>query len=479
MSNGASEITMKWNKRRSLCKRTDVSLSVIILAAGAGKRMHSALPKVLHRLAGKPLLAHVVDTVKHLNPAQIYVVYGYQGEQVKQTLADLPVQWVPQAEQLGTGHAVAQVLPYLADDEQVLVLFADVPLISLHSLQAILIATPLHGLGLLVAQVDNPTGLGRILRDDREQICAIIEERDANEQQRKITEIYGGILTTTGRRLKAWLPALNNNNAQGEYYLTDIVAKAIADYCPIHSVTVSSSYEILGVNDRQQLAVLERHYQSLQAAKLMANGVTLADPQRLDIRGELQTAADVYFDINVIIEGKVTIGANSKIGAHCILRNTQIGENVEILPNSIVDGAVIEAGSKVGPYARIRPKTYLAANSKVGNFVEVKNTAIGEGSKVNHLNYLGDAQIGKQVNIGAGTIICNYDGVAKHTTTIGDGAFIGSDCQLVAPVTIGPDATIGAGSTITHDAPAQALTLSRVKQRSVANWKRRARASAD
>lgn len=450
-----------------------MTLSTVILAAGQGKRMLSQTPKVLHRLAGKPLLEHVVNTTQSLdntNPA--IIIYGHDGEKVQHALSHLNVKWAHQAEQLGTGHAVQQALPHLNDAQRVLVLYGDVPLISTATLKKLIASTPADAIGILTAIFPNPTGLGRIIRDTKNQIIGIVEEKDATEAQRKITEINSGIYLIPAALLKKWLPTLSNHNAQKEYYLTDIISLAVQDKIAIHSLQPESFAEVLGVNDRLQLAMLERHYQMQQAEKFMLRGVTFYDPARFDLRGELITGQDVTIDINVIIEGSVKIGNHCVIGANTILRNVIIGDNTEIKANSVIDGAEIANNCVIGPFARIRPGTILSAHAHIGNFVEIKNSTVGASSKINHLSYIGDSEVGKHVNIGAGAITCNYDGVNKHRTIIGDNAFVGSNSQLVAPITIGEGATIGAGSTITRDAPAHQLTISRSAQKTIENWQR-------
>jgi bifunctional UDP-N-acetylglucosamine pyrophosphorylase/glucosamine-1-phosphate N-acetyltransferase len=449
-----------------------MNLSIVILAAGNGKRMKTSLPKVLHRLAGKSLLEHVFNTAKALNPQQIFIVHGNGGDKVQQALRHLDALWVRQSEQRGTGHAVQQAIPSLADNERVLVLYGDVPLISLETLKLLLQQTPENDLGILTAQFDNPAGFGRIIRDQTNRVMAIVEHKDANESQLQIREINTGIITTSAKNLKEWLPQLKAQNAQGEFYLTDIVALAVSEGVAVHTTAVTASEEVQGVNNLIELAKIERYYQLQQAQYLMAQGVTLQDPHRFDVRGELDIAADTFIDVNVILEGKVVVGEGSKIGPNCFLRNVTLGKQVEILPNCVIDGATIEDHAIVGPFARMRPGTHLAPEAKVGNFVEVKNTYIGKGSKASHLSYLGDTTIGKNVNVGAGVITCNYDGVNKHKTLIEDEVFIGSNTSLVAPVKIGEGATIGAGSTITQDAPANQLTLARSKQQSIAAWER-------
>lgn len=455
-----------------------MSLHIVILAAGQGKRMYSVTPKVLHPLAGKPMLERVIETAMQLNPAAIYVIVGHAHEQIRQHLAHLPVQWINQDKQLGTGHAVLQALPLIPPEAQVLVLSGDVPLIQSITLQHLIThcQPPLQGLaplGLLLACVPDPTGLGRIIRDDAQQICAIVEEKDASELERQINEVYSGICCTSANHLHRWLPMLTNHNAQQEYYLTEIIALAVAEKIAIVSIQAPHNYEIQGINTRVQLEQLERVWQHRQAVALLEAGITLADAHRIDIRGELHCGQDVYIDVNNVFTGQVHIGKNSHIGSNCVINNATIGENCTVLPNSVLDNCHIDDHCQIGPFARLRPGTRLAAHCKVGNFVETKNAVLGCGSKANHLSYLGDTTIGCDVNIGAGTITCNYDGANKHQTVIGDGVNIGSDTQLVAPVTIGDYATIGAGSTIRKNAPAGELTLTVSTQKTVVGWKRK------
>lgn len=449
-----------------------MGLKVIILAAGKGRRMMSDVPKVLHTVGGIPLLTHVVKTAQQLEANGIYIVYGNGGDTVHKVLENLPVNWIEQSQQLGTGHAVMQAMPYCEDSDQILILYGDVPLIAVDTLRRLLRDTPLNGLGLVVAEMADPTGFGRIIRNDVANIIGIVEHKDATDLQRQIKEINTGIMTMPAGQLKAWLPKLTNQNQQNEYYLTDIVALAVASGLPVGGVMVNRIEEIQGVNDRVQLASLERRYQRRFAKQLMLKGVTIADPRRIDIRGEVDIASDVTLDINVVLEGTVKIGKNCYIGANVVLRNATLGEHVIIEAHSVIDGAVIHSHCQVGPFARIRPGTVLDENVHVGNFVEVKKTSLGKGSKANHLAYLGDTIIGVGVNIGAGCITCNYDGANKWQTTIEDNAFIGSNTSLVAPLIVGTGATIGAGSTITRNVPAQQLTLSRSLQQSFANWKR-------
>lgn len=449
-----------------------MGIEIIILAAGQGTRMRSALPKVLHPLGGTPLLQHVIATAQTLNADAIHVVYGHGGEQVRAALADMPVQWVEQTQQLGTGHAVAQALPAIADGQTVLVLYGDVPLIEADTLQTL--AAPAMGgdFGLLTAFLDDPFGYGRILRDDTGQVIGIVEQKDASEEQRCINEINTGFLAANAGQLRQWVAQLDTGNAQGEYYLTDIIALAHRDGVPIHTSQPKTLFETLGVNDRVQLAALERHYQFQRAETLMRAGVTVRDPSRLDVRGTLSMGRDGLVDVNVVFEGQIEIGERVSIGPNTLIRNARIGDDVTIFANCVIEDAEIGSASRIGPFARLRPETRLSDHVHVGNFVEIKKSDVAAGSKINHLSYIGDSSIGGRVNIGAGTITCNYDGANKHRTIIGDDVFIGSDTQLVAPVSVGDGATIGAGSTITRDAPAGELTLSRSKQQTRTGWKR-------
>jgi len=447
-------------------------LNVVILAAGQGKRMNSNIPKVLHSIAGKPVLQHVINTAQTLNPHSVYVVYGHAGEQILEKLGQQKVNWVKQAQQLGTGHAVAQAITQIEDNARVMVLAGDVPLISVATLQKLIANTAADHVGLITVNMSNPTGLGRILRDAQQNVIGNVEEKDATPEQKKIQEINSGILIAPAKLLKHWLSQIKNNNAQGEYYLPDIIALAVAEQVKVIATTANSAEEIQGINDREQLALAERIYQMQKAKDLMAKGVTLLDPSRFDLRGELKTEKDVTIDINVIIEGNVAIGANSYIGPHVILKNVTIGSNVEIKSHCIIEDAVIGDGGKVGPFARIRPGTKLANNVHIGNFVEVKNSEIAENSKANHLSYIGDATVGCGVNIGAGVITCNYDGANKNRTIIEDEVFVGSNVSLVAPITVGKGATIGAGSTLAEEVPADALTLTRAERKTKADWQR-------
>ncbi|MCF6354654.1 MAG: bifunctional UDP-N-acetylglucosamine diphosphorylase/glucosamine-1-phosphate N-acetyltransferase GlmU [Candidatus Polarisedimenticolaceae bacterium] len=450
-----------------------MKLGVVILAAGQGTRMRSSLPKVLHRLANRPLLRHVVDTSKKLAPEQVIVVFGHGGEMVPKTFSsDGDLTWVEQQQQLGTGHAVDQALPALADVDQVLVLYGDVPLIQAETLSSLIQAAAETDLALLTVELENPTGYGRIVRSAQGRVQRIVEQKDATAEELAITEINTGFLVADKKRLINWLSRVDNHNAQKEYYLTDIVELAVADGVNVKVAQPEDATEVMGVNDRAQLAQLERHYQQHQAKILMQQGVAFLDPSRFDLRGELSVGRDVQIDINVIIEGRVELGDNVCIGANSVIRNSAVADGVQILENCVIEDATIGAESVIGPFARIRPGTRLAGRNRVGNFVEIKKSIIDEGSKINHLSYIGDAVVGKDVNIGAGTITCNYDGANKSQTIIGDNAFIGSDSQLVAPVEIGAGATIGAGSTITSDTQPEMLTLSRSRQYSVKGWKR-------
>lgn len=448
-----------------------MTIQIVIMAAGKGKRMQSRLPKVLHPLAGIPMLERVITTALDLQADNAYVIYGHEGDQVKSSLEHLPVNWIEQTEQFGTGHAVMQALPYMEDRDQVLILSADVPIIQLKTLQNLLNRTPKEGLGLITAEFPDPAGLGRIIRDQGLEILGIVEEKDATAEQQQIKEIYSGIMLAKAAFLKQCLPILSKENAQGEYYLTDIIAMAAKDRMGINSVSVEFPEEVRGANSRSELAILERFFQKLQAQRLMAAGVTIMDPARIDIRGEVTAEPDVTIDVNVVFEGKVHIGRNSKIGPHCVISDSTIANDVTVLSHTVMDQCEVDAHCSIGPFARVRPGTKLQEHAKLGNFVEVKKSEIGTHSKVSHLSYIGDCIIGANVNVGAGTITCNYDGYNKHPTIIGDGAFIGSGTELVAPVTIGAGSTIAAGSTITNDAPPEALTIARTKQRTVTGWK--------
>ena len=452
-------------------------MNVVILAAGMGKRMQSALPKVLHPLAGKPLLSHVLDTARSLAVSRLCVIYGHGGAAVRELLAKQPEQVATalQEPQLGTGHAVMQALPELDDNTPTLILYGDVPLTTAASLQALIDAAGSDKLGILTVVQDDPTGLGRIVREGGTMsgaIVRIVEQKDASEAERAIKEINSGIMVVPTARLKQWLAALKNNNAQGEYYLTDIVALAVADGVPVVSAQPSAQWEVAGVNSKVQLAELERIHQRNIALKLLEQGVTLMDPARIDVRGELICGRDVTIDVGCVFEGKVELGDGVRVAAHNVIVNARILAGAQIKPFCHIEEAVVGEVSIIGPYARLRPGTVLAEDVHVGNFVEIKNAQVAAHSKANHLAYIGDATIGSRVNIGAGTITCNYDGVNKSRTVIEDDAFIGSDSQLVAPVTVGKGATLGAGTTLTKDAPAGKLTVSRARQITIENWSR-------
>jgi bifunctional UDP-N-acetylglucosamine pyrophosphorylase/glucosamine-1-phosphate N-acetyltransferase len=445
-------------------------MNVVILAAGQGKRMHSDLPKVLHPLAGRSLLAHVIATARSLKPGMICVVYGHGGERVRAALDHADLVWAKQEPQLGTGHALAQALPHLHPRVPTLVLYGDVPLIRAETLKSLRQAAG-KGVALLTIELDDPQGYGRIVRS-RGSIKRIVEEKDATAAERALREINTGIMVLPTARLKAWLAGLKNKNAQQEYYLTDVVAAAVADKVPVSSAQPGAAWETLGVNSKAQLAELERIYQRQTAAGLMQAGATLADPARIDVRGSLVCARDVSIDVNCVFEGKVVLGEGVSVGANCVLRNVKVAAGSRIEPFCHIDEADIGARCRIGPYARLRPGTALAEEVHIGNFVEVKASQIAARSKANHLAYVGDTTVGRDVNIGAGTITCNYDGANKHRTIIEDDVHIGSDTQLVAPVRVGRGATLGAGTTLTRDAPAGALTMSRAKQVTVPGWKR-------
>jgi bifunctional UDP-N-acetylglucosamine pyrophosphorylase / glucosamine-1-phosphate N-acetyltransferase len=446
-------------------------MNIVILAAGMGKRMQSALPKVLHPLAGKPLLAHVIDTAKTLQPGQLCIVYGHGGDAVPASFADQTLTFALQAPQLGTGHAVAQAMPHLDDKVPTLILYGDVPLTTSGTLQRLLASAGDDKLAVLTITVPDPTGYGRIVREQG-KIVRIVEQKDASASERAIDEINTGIIVAPTTRLRHWLATLSNDNAQGEYYLTDIIASAVADGVDVVSAQPDDIAETLGVNSKKQLAELERLHQQRVANTLLEQGVTLLDPTRLDVRGSLQCGRDVSIDVNCIFEGTVSIEDGATIGANCIIRNARIGAGAQIKPFSHIDDAIVGAAAQVGPYARLRPGAELGEEVHIGNFVEVKKSRIGARSKANHLAYIGDASIGSGVKVGAGVSTCNYDGVNKFETIIEDDVFVGSDSQLVAPVRIGKGATIGAGTTLTKDAPAGQLTLSRAKQMSLASWQR-------
>lgn len=448
------------------------SLNIVILAAGKGTRMKSNLPKVMHPLAGKPLVQHCYDTARKMTSGPIQIIYGHGGELVKKSLSHLDAIWVEQTQQLGTGHAVQQAIPNIDEEQTVLVLYGDVPLLNQETLTALVNQVHTSSMALLTVSLDNPSGYGRIIRDQHENVLRIVEHKDATDAEKLITEINTGILAVQGRWLQKWLSQLESDNSQGEFYLTDIIEMAVNDSVTVTTCAPSSVAEILGVNDKKQLAYLERIYQLRQADLLMENGVTLHDPARFDVRGTIKAGADVSIDVNAIFEGTVILGDRVTIAANCHLKDVEIKDDVHVLQNSVLDDAVIGSRCRIGPFARIRPGTVLNDQVHIGNFVEVKKSDIATGSKVNHLAYIGDTTIGSNVNVGAGTITCNYDGVNKSKTIIEDDVFIGSDTQLIAPVTIKRGSTIGAGSTITKDTPADALTLSRSKQRTLTEWQR-------
>ncbi|MBW5412541.1 bifunctional UDP-N-acetylglucosamine diphosphorylase/glucosamine-1-phosphate N-acetyltransferase GlmU [Pseudomonas sp. MAG002Y] len=448
-----------------------MSLEIVILAAGQGTRMRSALPKVLHPIAGKAMLGHVINRARELTPQKIHVVIGHGAETVKQRLAADDLNFVVQQEQLGTGHAVAQALPHLSA-ERVLILYGDVPLIETSTLERLLEQVSAQQLALLTVELADPTGYGRILRDNHGEVYAIVEHKDADATQKAIREGNTGILAVPGERLGEWLGRLSNSNAQGEYYLTDVIAMAVSDGLRVATAQPDDAMEVQGANDRKQLADLERHYQWRAAQALMTQGVTLLDPTRFDLRGQVQTGRDVTIDINVILSGTVVIEDNVEIGPNCVIHNSTLKRGAVIKANSHLDGAVVGEGADVGPFARLRPGSVLEARVHVGNFVELKNAHLNEGSKAGHLSYLGDAVLGKNCNVGAGTITCNYDGANKYRTEIGDDVFIGSNSSLVAPVTLGDGATTAAGSTITENVPAQTLALGRARQVNKPDWQR-------
>ena len=448
-------------------------LSIVILAAGQGKRMKSDLPKVLQPLAGKPLLRHVIDTACTLQPVSLHVVYGHGGDVVRGALADAPVSsWCLQAEQLGTGHAVQQALPALHDGELALILYGDVPLVSADTLRSLVALAGPKTMSLLTVMLEDPTGYGRIVRDARGKVRRIVEQKDATARERKIREGNTGVMAVPVKWLRRWLGKLKNSNAQGEYYLTDIIAMAVRDKVAIAPLVSPTMAEVLGINDKLQLAEVEAHYRAGRARDLMLAGVTMVDPARLDVRGNLRTGRDVFIDANVVFEGEVQLGDRVHIGPHCVLRDCRIDHDVRVQSHCVIEEASVGAGSIIGPFARLRPGAALAAEVHIGNFVEVKNSSLAVGAKANHLAYVGDATVGARVNIGAGTIIANYDGANKHHTTIGDDAHTGSNSVLVAPITVGEGATIGAGSTVTRSVPAGKLTVARAKQMTLDGWKR-------
>jgi bifunctional UDP-N-acetylglucosamine pyrophosphorylase/glucosamine-1-phosphate N-acetyltransferase len=446
-----------------------VPLSVIILAAGLGKRMRSEVPKVLHPLAGRPMVAHVIERARELAPDAIHVVYGHGGERVRAAFADADLRWWLQKEQLGTGHAVSQAMPGVPDDHTVLVLCGDVPLVRSATLRRLI--KPNSDVALITVTLPSPRGYGRIVRRQG-KVVAIVEEKDATPEEALITEVNTGLMALPAAQLKRWLGQLRNDNAQGEYYLTDIISMAFAEGVDVLGIQIDAPDEVLGINDKIQLAEAERSFQRAAARDLMQKGVTVADPARLDIRGRVTVGSDVFIDVGVILCGDVHLGDRARIGPNCVITDSRLGADTIVHANSVLEGATTETSCEIGPFARLRPGADLGAQAKVGNFVEVKKSRIGASSKANHLSYIGDTTIGAQVNVGAGTITCNYDGAAKHRTTIGDGAFIGSGVMLVAPVEVGPGATIGAGSTITKNAPAETLSIARARQTAVPGWQR-------
>lgn len=449
-----------------------MDLSIVVLAAGQGTRMKSAFPKVMQTIAGKPMLAHVVDTAQALAPKKIIIVYGHGKDILLEAFQDKELSWVEQTMQKGTGDAVAKALPVLSANERVIILYGDVPLISKETLQRVLRETPNDALGLITVNTDNPCGLGRIVKDQQGNVIKIVEEKDASQAERTIKEVNTGIFIVPSQYLSKWIPLLNNNNQQKEYYLTDIVALAVEDKVAIVTHSPDDDHEILGINDRGQQANIERIYQQQLAKKLLLQGVMISDPHRIDIRGTLQAESDVFIDINVLFQGDVVLGKGCHIGPNCVLINCELAENVTVLANSYIENAKIGNNAHIGPFARLRPGTLLKDDAKIGNFVEVKNATIGKGSKISHLSYIGDALVGEDVNIGAGTITCNYDGANKHQTIIEDDVMIGSDTQLIAPIRVGKGATIGAGSTLNKDVPANQLTVTQqLNQRSKA-WDR-------
>ncbi len=449
-----------------------MKLGVAILAAGKGTRMRSALPKVLHPLAGRPLLRHVLDAADALGAARICTVYGHGGEQVPMAFADADCAWAEQAERLGTGHAVQQALPALDGMERVLVLYGDVPLIEAETLNRLIADSAHTDLGLLTMTLSDPTGYGRIVRDASGKVERIVEHKDATEEERRITEVNTGIIVADRARLADWLSRVSNDNVQREYYLTDVIGLATSEGVHVVTAEPEAPEEVAGVNDRAQLAELERYHQRRVAECLMRGGTTLVDPARIDVRGILECERDVFLDVNLVCEGRVRIDADVRIGPNCILKDCEIGHGSEVLANSIIEGAKVGAGARIGPFARLRPGADVGRGCHIGNFVEIKKSKVADGSKINHLSYIGDADIGSGVNVGAGTITCNYDGANKHRTVIGDGAFIGSNAALVAPVEIGAGATIGAGSVVNRAAPPEQLTLARAPQKSIRGWRR-------
>jgi bifunctional UDP-N-acetylglucosamine pyrophosphorylase/glucosamine-1-phosphate N-acetyltransferase len=454
-------------------------LSIVILAAGQGKRMKSDLPKVLQPLAGRPILSHVLEAAKGLNADGIHVVYGHGGEQVKQALAAEPVNWVLQEQQLGTGHAVAQAMPAIPDHHDVLILYGDVPLVRQGTLDSLLEKCDVKAMGVLTVVLDDPSGYGRVVRDNAGNVVRIVEQKDANTKERAIGEINTGLMAAPAGLLRKWLADLKNDNSQGEYYLTDIIVMAVRGGVKVNAVIAPTETEVLGVNDKVQLAQLETALRAERAKEMMIAGVTLADPARIDVRGKVTTGRDVFIDVNVVMIGNVELGDRVRIGPNCYLKDCRIDADTEVHANCVIDRATIGPRNSIGPFARVRPESVLHEDVHIGNFVEVKKSEIGAGSKANHLTYLGDATIGRNVNVGAGTVTVNYDGVNKHRTEIGDGAFVGSGSMLVAPVKVGANANTGAGSTITKDAPEGKLTLGRARQVTIEGWQRPVKPSKD
>ncbi|XOZ32720.1 bifunctional UDP-N-acetylglucosamine diphosphorylase/glucosamine-1-phosphate N-acetyltransferase GlmU [Halomonadaceae bacterium KBTZ08] len=445
-------------------------LHIVVLAAGQGSRMKSSLPKVLHSLAGQPLLHHVLESARGLRPDGLHVVIGHGAEQVREMTPQTDIQWVIQTERLGTGHAVAQALPGIPDTARVLVLYGDVPLTGTSTLSRLADAISRDALALLTVKLSDPTGYGRILRDTRGIVSGIVEQKDATAEQLGITEVNTGLLGAPAERLKQWLPSLSSDNAQGEYYLTDAIALARADGLSVAVAQPDEPEEVQGVNDRIQLAALERWCQRREARRLMAEGATLADPERVEIRGHVETGQDVMIDVNAVMEGEVVLGDRVRIGPGVVLRNCRIGSDVQVDAHSVVEGARVHRGAVIGPFARLRPDAVVGRDARVGNFVEIKKSSIGAGSKVNHLSYVGDTTMGEGVNVGAGTITCNYDGTSKHHTTVHNGAFIGSNTSLVAPLTLGERSLVGAGSTVTRDVGNRELAVARGRQRNIPEW---------
>ena len=458
--------------RKKVVKERMQTTDIIILAAGKGTRMQSRLPKVLHKIAGQPLLSHVLTAAKTVNDAKSIVVTGFGADQVENTIGKQADAFVTQPQQLGTGHAVQCALPHIRENSKVLILYGDVPLIAPETIAKMLDAVTADQMGLLTVILDDPSGYGRIIRDTDNNISAIVEQKDASPEQLKVNEVNTGVMALTSQQLMGWLPQIDNNNAQGEYYLTDLIAIATSDSVKVKSIQPQSATEVEGVNNRVQLSQLERAHQRQKAQKLMESGTSLADPERFDQRGELTVGTDNFIDVNCIFEGEVKLGSNIHIGPNCQIINSTIGDGVEIKANTIIEDSVVGDNAILGPFARLRPGTELADNTKIGNFVETKKAKVGKGSKINHLSYVGDAELGEGVNVGAGTITCNYDGANKFKTTIGNNSFVGSNSTLVAPVKISDNSFVGAGSTITKDTEENSLAISRAKQRNIDGWKR-------